>query len=1389
MEEITMLQSMLNILNSNSPMKKTIVEILPVLLSNFDLNKESSVYQLILDNAHNVCNQLINNQNEKNSEILSENLKSLFIALTDVIQNCNINDIVLLLEHCIQLSVNDGFKSYNHKQFENSSFCVQKLYNLCRARVEDNENLAGLRSILIDIIINESNMKKTQIDSVSTFLNNIMSTDYMITLWQKIKHIILSYPDRVITVLYNLQCFLLDPTCASVVLSDSDYWNLICGLLIHDNTVVRGYTNAVLKASCTKFLSTNCLYHPHVSKDEYMLLWNDYVVVMETLENSQQHLVLPVLNTSKILALSNTTNENQNVVYKIPLNWITVMQCKMSRHQSKHVVLASIDIVTNLAPSTLIEDERLMKSFVISLNNVFLYKMSNEIQVDQPDMEIILTNWFDRLTVSSDGIHVIDLFLSYVPIVQWSPVPLVFVTKSLANMSVVSPCENFNSRVLKIIDISQNISNSYLKASIQWFLFLFVSKFISIPSTRISCDLFKYNIIHRKGTKSCNFIIDTFKKISNVTELDQQLTQQVITFKSISATTVGLVILSDVYNDKIDSVQRLNQTLHNCETVTMRVLKFLDCLMERESTHRGCDDNLSKVLDENVWRLTSLWVDQCFAGEEFEDQIVSDYLDKTLSLNRIPYTARTVDLMNSWLIKCTYMLTNNLGSYAVLAIFSLIGKYAEKCPSGDQLLNAWVMSTNSFIDDGYFSNRKKHFYHSRKPGSHTIPQLEIVSTYVQHCNSVSQTKILDLFQWIMDKTVENRDFFWCSYLSAASICLSKYPVQKHCKQVVQFVEVCWDFLTTCRISCFPNSIRGFIQLAFQDYLLVENEYTNFIKNQIFRQLLSDQYRHQFCVCFSTLFLDDIINGKIRITEYSNLYSAATELFANFIMYGTERYGAIKIEWDTLEYVRTLKDFEISNDIISDKNIPDDRRLRFNTIKCLFKINCNQMWNDVINIVIQLETSLRDRKYFHNSKAYKIKQRISQFLLIAVSNNQELCSILNDTVYIWLLSSLKEVSHIHSVAYQIIWLLVLTYNNTHISTDLWNDFKNAQENQNYLCSFISIIYHLHKIHNDHQFANQAIYYLLPLCFSNGYKIRFYAQSTVCKLCSNKSNEWSIVCKAMEKTMVENEQTKNYENPFKDFFFQNVDMLNSLSLKNICIELPRLSNIVYEERFPQEWFSDFPVNIDGDKNYDLTTCSLSSYIREKTIPVIVSNELTITENTHHAQRKYIPSHPQDGKRNKSALIVVASLIDKITNLGGLARTSQVFGASTLVVDNLTCVEKREFTALSMTAEKHLDIVEVRIKNLKTYLQKLKNEGYQVIAAEQTVNSVQLHEAKLSYKCVLVLGNETSGMPHDLLSMMDTCVEIKQLGIVRSLNVHVAGSLFIWEYTKQHCLDPIN
>lgn len=76
--------------------------------------------------------------------------------------------------------------------------------------------------------------------------------------------------------------------------------------------------------------------------------------------------------------------------------------------------------------------------------------------------------------------------------------------------------------------------------------------------------------------------------------------------------------------------------------------------------------------------------------------------------------------------------------------------------------------------------------------------------------------------------------------------------------------------------------------------------------------------------------------------------------------------------------------------------------------------------------------------------------------------------------------------------------------------------------------------------------------------------------------------------------------------------------------------------------------------------------------------------------------------DSRRSsRSELIVVASLVDKAPNLGGLARTCEIFHAQHLVVSDMDVVNQRDFTLLSMTAEKWVSIKAVAPASLATWL----------------------------------------------------------------------------------------
>ncbi|MBU3935181.1 TrmH family RNA methyltransferase [Patescibacteria group bacterium] len=78
----------------------------------------------------------------------------------------------------------------------------------------------------------------------------------------------------------------------------------------------------------------------------------------------------------------------------------------------------------------------------------------------------------------------------------------------------------------------------------------------------------------------------------------------------------------------------------------------------------------------------------------------------------------------------------------------------------------------------------------------------------------------------------------------------------------------------------------------------------------------------------------------------------------------------------------------------------------------------------------------------------------------------------------------------------------------------------------------------------------------------------------------------------------------------------------------------------------------------------------------------------------------------------------------------------------------------------------------------LQKLKKQGYQLVACEQSKNSRNYKKIKYQKPVALVLGSESLGIGDDVLKLCDLIVEIPMYGINRSLNVLVAASVLSYQ-----------
>ncbi|KAL7067791.1 RNA methyltransferase, TrmH family protein [Cryptosporidium serpentis] len=158
-----------------------------------------------------------------------------------------------------------------------------------------------------------------------------------------------------------------------------------------------------------------------------------------------------------------------------------------------------------------------------------------------------------------------------------------------------------------------------------------------------------------------------------------------------------------------------------------------------------------------------------------------------------------------------------------------------------------------------------------------------------------------------------------------------------------------------------------------------------------------------------------------------------------------------------------------------------------------------------------------------------------------------------------------------------------------------------------------------------------------------------------------------------------------------------------------------------------------------------------------------------------------HCKESKR--SDLIVVGTLVDKIPNLAGLTRTCEVFKVGRLLLKTRKILNDSLFRQISVTAEKWLPIDELRESDICKYIHSMRLQGYIVIAVEQTASSILLPDFIFPKKSILILGKEKEGVPCDIISMVDKCLEIPQYGLIRSLNVHVSASICIYAYSNQH------
>lgn len=154
----------------------------------------------------------------------------------------------------------------------------------------------------------------------------------------------------------------------------------------------------------------------------------------------------------------------------------------------------------------------------------------------------------------------------------------------------------------------------------------------------------------------------------------------------------------------------------------------------------------------------------------------------------------------------------------------------------------------------------------------------------------------------------------------------------------------------------------------------------------------------------------------------------------------------------------------------------------------------------------------------------------------------------------------------------------------------------------------------------------------------------------------------------------------------------------------------------------------------------------------------------------------------KTEKIPLVVILDNVRSMHNVGAAFRTADAFLVEKIILCGITPKPPhREIHKAALGATESVDWQ--FYENVKEAVIDLKTLGFEIVGIEQTTNSVMITDFEIdrTKKYALVLGNEVEGISDEILTDLDVCLEIPQLGTKHSLNVSVCGGIVMWEFFK--------
>lgn len=152
-----------------------------------------------------------------------------------------------------------------------------------------------------------------------------------------------------------------------------------------------------------------------------------------------------------------------------------------------------------------------------------------------------------------------------------------------------------------------------------------------------------------------------------------------------------------------------------------------------------------------------------------------------------------------------------------------------------------------------------------------------------------------------------------------------------------------------------------------------------------------------------------------------------------------------------------------------------------------------------------------------------------------------------------------------------------------------------------------------------------------------------------------------------------------------------------------------------------------------------------------------------------------------QDKDCVVMCEKLQDP-GNIGTVIRTAHASFCGGVVLTKGSC-DLYNPKIVRATMSGIFSVPVAQNEDSKKVIEYFRENGYKIVAGALCEKSVDLYDADLGGKTLIIIGNEGNGVEKETLSLCDSVIKIPMHSDAESLNAAVAGAVMMYEHYRQN------